>query len=450
MHVSNQGGLLRARGGGEERVTPLELFFDLVYVFAVTQLSHRLLEHTTVGGALETLMLLLVVWGVWVYTAWFTNWFDPSRLVVRLVLIAVMLASLLMSVAIPEAFGEGGLMFALAYVAIQVGRTAFTFVALRKSLGRSHPLTTTFRGVLTWLVAAGVLWIMGGLLEGEARYALWVLALAVDYGGPMVGFYIPGLGRSRTEDWTIEGGHFAERCQLFIIIALGESILVTGTTFGEIEPSALAVSAFVVAFLASVALWWIYFARSAEAARDVFTSSEDPGRLGRSAYTYFHIPMIAGIISVAASDELTVAHPGEHGTPASVALLLGGTALFLAGQAFFKWAVFGVLSWSRVVAIAALAALIPVAFAIPTLALSVAAGLIVIGLAVWETLAYGGRVRSPRRSTTKAQAVHYHRAQTGRRCPGAPRRALFAYTATLQQPWRDLASLISSPTLHTS
>jgi low temperature requirement protein LtrA len=398
MHVSDHRGPLRTRNGGEQRVTPLELFFDLVYVFAVTQLSHRLLEHLSLRGVLETLMLFLVVWGVWVYTAWFTNWFHPDRLPVRLVLVAVMLASLLMSVAIPEAFGKRGLMFALAYVAIQLGRTAFTFIALRKSLGASHPLSRTFQRILTWFVGSGVVWIIGGLLGGEARYAVWLLALAVDYSGPVVGYYIPGLGRSWTGEWTIEGGHFAERCQLFVIIALGESILVTGTTFAEIEASAVAVLAFVVAFLGSVALWWIYFSRSAEAAREVFSSSEDPGRMGRSAYTYFHMPMIAGIIAIAAADELTVAHPGEHGTLASITLTLGGTALFLAGQAFFKWAVFGVLPWSRAVAVAALMALIPVGFAIPTLALSGAAGLIVVGLAVWDTLAYG-HMRSPRRAT---------------------------------------------------
>ena len=172
----------------------------------------------------------------------------------------------------------------------------------------------------------------------------------MDFCGPLVGFWTPGLGRTRTGEWTIEGGHFAERCRLFVIIALGESILVTGTTFGEIKPSLATVSAFVVAFVGSVALWWIYFARSDEAARGAFSSSEDPGRLARSAYTYFHLPMIAGIIAIAAADELTVAHPGEHGTPASVALSLGGTALFLAGHALFKWAVFGGCpghAWSR-------------------------------------------------------------------------------------------------------
>src|ERR671920_249427 len=320
VHDSDHGGMLRTRDGGEQRVTPLELFFDLVYVFAITQLSHLLLDHLTVGGVLETLFLLLAVWWAWIYTTWTTNWFDPDRLPVRLMLVAVMLASLIMSVAIPDAFGERGLMFALAYVAIQVGRTAFVRIAL----GGTHQLSRNFQRVLSWYVASGALWIMGGLLEGEARYVLWGLALSVDFCGPIAGFWTPSLGRTRTGEWTIEGGHFAERCRLFVIIALGESLLVTGTTFGEIEPSVATVSAFVVAFFGSVALWWIYFSRGTEAASGIISSSEDPGRLARSAYTYFHIPIIAGIIAFAAADELTVAHPGEHGTPTSVALILGG------------------------------------------------------------------------------------------------------------------------------
>jgi low temperature requirement protein LtrA len=397
VHDSDRGGLLRARDGSEQRVTNLELFFDLVYVFAVTQLSHRLLDHLTVGGVLETLFLLLVVWWAWVYTIWVTNWFDPDQLALRLLLVSVMLASLVMSVAIPEAFGERGLIFAAAYVAIQVGRTLFVVLAL----GKSSSLGRNFQRILAWFAIPAVLWMAGGLLEGEARYVLWVLALALEYTGPVTGFYTPGLGRSTTEVWTVEGSHLAERCQLFVIIALGESILVTGTTFGEMAPTTATVAAFVVAFLGSAALWWIYFgAGSAEAGRDVISSSEDPGRLARSAYTYFHLPMVAGIIGVAAADELIVAHPGGHGTFASIALTLGGTALFVAGHAFFKWVLFGLLPWSRVVTIAALAALIPVGFVIPTLALGGAAALVVVVLVVWDTLAYQGRVRSPQRSAT--------------------------------------------------
>jgi low temperature requirement protein LtrA len=399
MNVPDHAGLLRTREGGDQPVAPFELFFDLVFVFAVTQLSHRLADHLTVGHALETLLLLLVVWSAWVTTAWVTNWFDPDRMPVRVMLVAVMLASLFMSVAIPKAFGEDGLMFALAYVAIQVGRAAFACIALRRSLGPSHPLSRTFQRVLFWHAVAGAMWVAGGLLDSETRYVAWVLAAVVAYGAPAIGYYTPGLGRSRTGEWAVRGGHFAERCRLFVIIALGESLLVTGATFGQVQASVATASALVVAFLGSVALWWIYFHRSAEAARGIISSSEDPGRLARSAYTYFHLPMIAGIICVAASDELAVAHPGEHGTLASIALILGGTALFVGGHSLFQWAVFGRSSFPHAVAIGALVALVPIGFLVPTLALSGAAVLVTIGLAAWETFAYQGRVHPSRRPT---------------------------------------------------
>jgi low temperature requirement protein LtrA len=279
-----------------------------------------------------------------------------------------------------------------------VGRAAFAFIALSTSLGGSHPLTRTFQRALSWHLAAGLLWIAGGLLDGQARYLLWGLALAINYGAPLLGYHIPGLGSSRTAEWTVHGLHFAERCRLFIIIALGESLLVTGTVFVDTEATTATVAAFVVAFVGSVALWWIYFHRSAEAASRVLASSADPGRLARSAYTYFHLPMVAGIIAVAAADEFTVAHPGEHGRLASVALTLGGTILFLAGHALFKRAVFQKLPWSHVVAVLVLALLVPVGLGSPALVLSAAAGLVLVGLAAWETLTPRGRLRRPNRS----------------------------------------------------
>jgi low temperature requirement protein LtrA len=395
-HVS----VLRTSDGGDQQVTPLELFFDLVYVFAVTQLSHLLLEHPTVGGALETLFLLLVVWWAWMYTTWFTNLFDPEVLPVRLLLVALMLASLLMAVAIPEAFGERGIMFALAYVAIQVGRTSFGAVALNRSLGVSHPLSRTYQRIVAWFAIPSVLWIAGGLLDGETRYALWVIALALEYAGPVARYWTPGLGRSATEEWTVEGAHFAERCQLFVIIALGESIIITGSTFADLEASTATIAAFVVAFLGSAALWWIYFARSARDASEAIVHAADPGRMARSAYTYFHLPMIAGIIAVAAADELVVAHPGDPGTFASVTLLLGGTALFVAGHGFFMWAASGRVLWSRLVAVVALVMLAPLGFGRPALALAVAAALVVVLLAAWDSMAYRRRrARSPRGAT---------------------------------------------------
>lgn len=399
MQENHAASLLRDRDGGEARVSPLELFFDLVFVFAVTQLSHRLLEHLTVVGALETLFLLLAVWWAWIYTTWFTNWFDPDRPAVRALLVTVMLVSLFMSVAIPDAFAERGLMFAAGYVAIQVGRTGFAVITLNRSLGASHPMSRNFQRILAWFTVPAVLWISGSLLEGEARYALWGLALALEYAGPAAGFWTPGLGRSTTDVWDIEGGHIAERCQRFIIIALGQSIIITGSTFVDLEASTARLAAFVNAFLGSAAFWWIYFSRHAEAARETISSADDPGRLARSGYTYFHLPMVAGIIAVAASDEITVTHPGEPGKAAFTMLVLGGTALFLAGQALFKWAISELLPWSpwsRVVAIAALAALVPVGGALPALALSAAATLVVVALVVWDTVTERQRARSRR------------------------------------------------------
>jgi low temperature requirement protein LtrA len=378
----------------------LELFFDLVYVFAVTQLSHLLLEHPTFGGAMETLFLLLVVWWAWMYTTWFTNLFDPGALPVRLLLAALMLASLLMAVAIPEAFGERGIMFALAYVAIQLGRTGFGVVVLNRSLGKSDPTSRTYQRIAAWFAVPSALWIAGGLLDGEVRYALWVIALALEYAGPVARYWTPGLGRSATEEWAVEGTHFAERCQLIILIALGESILVTGTTFGEIEVSVATVAAFVVAFLGSAALWWTYFARSARDASEAIVHAADPGRMARSAYTYIHLPMIAGIIAVAAADELVVAHPGAPGTFASVTLLLGGTALFVAGHGFFMWAASGRVLWSRLVGVVALVVLAPVGFAVPALALALAAALVVVLLAAWDSVAYQRRSARPPRGAT--------------------------------------------------
>lgn len=388
---TGSAGVLRNRDGGEQRVTPLELFFDLVYVFAITQLSHFLLEHPTIGGVLQTLFLLLVVWWAWMYTTWAANWLDPASLPVRLMLIAVMLASLVMSVAIPQAFGERGLMFALAYVAIQVGRTAFIAIAFDVS----SPLGQNFQRILAWFVVSAMFWVAGALVGGEARYVLWIVALALEYAGPVTRFWMPGLGRSNVADWSVEGSHLAERCQLFVIIALGESIIITGATFGEIEVSTATMAAFVAAFVGSAALWWIYFVRAAGVASDAIAHSEDPGRIARSAYTYFHLPMVAGIIAVAAADELIVAHPGDPGTIVSVALTLGGAALFVAGHGFFLWAITGLIPFSRLAAVAALVALAPVGFAVPALALAVAATLVVIALAAWDYLAHRKPAPSP-------------------------------------------------------
>jgi low temperature requirement protein LtrA len=380
---------LRRQQGGQ-RVTFVELFFDLVYVLAVTQLSHLLLEHLGVHGAAQTALLLMAVWTAWIYNAWFTNWFDPDRRVVRLVLLGVMLASLLMSASLPEAFGERGLVFAAAYVTMQVGRTVFVIAAL----GEDPGLRRNFQRILSWLVASGLLWLAGGLAQGRSREALWLAAVVADFTAPACGFYTPGLGRSRTTDWTITGGHMAERCQLFVIIALGESLLVTGTTFGELPLSAVTVAALVVAFAGSVALWWVYFDRSAEDAGEVIARSADPGRLGRSAYTYCHIPMVAGIIVAAVGDELMLAHPDGHAGAATAATVLGGPALFLAGHGAFKRMVFGRVSVPRLLAVLALGGLWPLSPVLSPLLLAAAATLVVAAVAAADAMAARARARS--------------------------------------------------------
>ena len=372
--------LLRDDGDGDHRVTPLELFFDLVYVFAITQLSHLLLEHLDVHGALQTGMLLLAVWWAWIYTAWTTNWLDPNQRPVRLMLIGVMAASLIVSAVLPEAFGERGAIFAVAYVAMQVGRTLFVVYSTR-----DHPdLYRNFLRILAWLVFSGVFWIAGGFASGTTREVLWLVAVAVDLTAPAAGFFTPGLGRSTTHDWNISGEHMAERCQLFVIIALGESILVTGATFGDLEFTSVTLAAFVVAFLGSVALWWVYFDRSAQAAEEAIAQSDDPGALGRNAYTYMHLPIVAGIIVTAVGDELAIAHPLGHASPETVVTVLGGPALFLAGHALFKRVVFGIWSVPRLVAIVLLAIVGIVGRDLAPLALATSALVILAGVCVWD------------------------------------------------------------------
>ena len=372
--------LLRERGGGETRVEPIELFFDLVFVFAVTQLTHLLLDHLTPRGAAETLLLLMAVWSAWSFTTWTTSWFDSRTLPVRLLLVGLMLGSLFMSAAVPQAFGAQGLAFAAAYVAIQVGRNWVTLVAI----GRGHPLTSNFLRVLTWSVGLGILWIAGGVAEGDRRVVLWALAVAIDYVVTWFGFPIPGFGRTRTPEWMIAGEHLAERNELFVILALGESIVITGATYGEAPRSGATVAAFIVAFIGSVALWWLYFDRGAPAGREAIAQTVDPGGLGLSAYSYFHLPMVAGIIIAAGGDELTIAHPLERATTAVPMLILGGPALYLVGNALFNWELSRRVPWSRLVAIAALVALVPLAASTSALVLMVAATVILVALVVWD------------------------------------------------------------------
>ena len=380
------------RGDGRGEVRPVELFFDLVYVLAITQLTHHLLGHLTLRGALETLILLLAVWGAWINTAWITNYFDLAPRAVRLVLLALMLAGLIMSAAVPEAFGPKGPGFVAGFLAVLLGGTSMVWAAV----GRDHHLGPVFERVLVWWSAAGLAWVAGLAVEDEARIAVWGAAVLLMYGVMWLGFPVPRLGRAHTTDYTIAGEHMAHRCLLFVIIALGESILVTGSTFGELPTSASACAALVVAFAGSAAFWWIYFDRGADAAARVIAEADDPGRLGLTAYTYVHIAIVAGVLVAAAADELALAHPGDDVDRGTAALILGGPALYLAGSALFKRALWGYVPRPRWLGLLALAALVPLAVVgPPVLLLLTAATAVVVAVAVWETLLY----RHPAAST---------------------------------------------------
>jgi low temperature requirement protein LtrA len=358
-------------------VTSVELFFDLVYVFAVTQLSQHLLHDLTARGALETLVLFLAVWWAWNYTAWATNWIDPDRPPVRVLMLALMLISLVMSAKIPRAFEDEALGFAAAYVAIQVVRSGFMVFALR-----GQRMARNYAQLLAWSCIAGVAWIVGAFLHGDARLLTWIAALALDYGAPLHGFALPILGRTPTRAWTLAGGHLAERNRLVVLIALGESILALGKTFSELDARASLVIAFVAGFVLIASLWWVYFVRYAEEAALEITRSVDPTRMARAGYAYAHAIMVAGVIVVAVAIERTMVEPSGDTSTATATVILGGPALYLAGNALFSFALTRRTPQSRLVGIVLLAALVPLATVVEPLVLSITATLVVLTLAL--------------------------------------------------------------------
>jgi low temperature requirement protein LtrA len=390
----------RTHDGQEQRTTTLELFYDLVFVFAITQVSHLLLADLTWKGAGESAFVLLVVWWSWNYTTWVTNELDPESIVVRMVLIGLMLASFLMAVAIPDAFGDRALLFAGAYVVIQVGRHSFlTFVAAgagsveRERAGR----------ILIWFIAAGVLWIAGALAEGSARTILWLLALAVDYGAPLCTFYVPGLRRIAPSAWALETGHFAERFQLFVILALGESIVVTGATAAGEELGATRLAAFAVAFLGTAAMWWLYFNYAAAIAQRRLEMAANSTQLARDAYTYLHVLMVAGVIVAAVGDEIVIAHPDEVLHGAELVAVCAGPAIYLLAQTLFRLRMAGTLSTKRLGGAVACVAAAAVGAVAPALVLAVL--LLAIMIAVIAAEQVSGRRRAARGEPSPMEAL---------------------------------------------
>jgi low temperature requirement protein LtrA len=332
------------RRGEEQRATTLELFYDLVFVFAVTQVSHLLLDDLSWRGVGHMTLALLVVWWAWNYTTWVTNELDPDSAVVRLLLIALMLASLLLAVAIPDAFGDRALLFAGSYVAIQVGRHSFlTFVAA----GRGTIERERAGRILVWFVAAGTLWLAGAFADGSARTLLWLAALAIDYFAPLVLYWIPGRPPLSGDTWDVETAHFAERFQLFMIISLGETIVITGATTSQLDLDAARLLAFGLAFLSTAAMWWLYFDYVAGIAQRRLELAADRTRLARDGYTYLHVVMVAGVIVSAVGDELVIAHPTDRLPVREVTVVVAGPAIYLLGHVLFRLRMAGSLSWKR-------------------------------------------------------------------------------------------------------
>ncbi|SIS00307.1 low temperature requirement protein A [Williamsia sterculiae] len=379
-------GWLRTRDS-ESSVTNIELFFDLIFVFAVTQVSHHLLgdEHPTWGSAGQSALLLAMLWTAWVYTTWITNWLDPDRDPLRFMLIGSMMCSLVVAAAIPHAFDKWGHVVGIAYAVMHIGRAAVAVALLR-----GEALQANYIRILTWCTLTGCLAVIGGFADGWWRIGLWTAAVVIDFLGGVVGFYVPFLGRSTSQgDWvTIDGHHFAERCQAFVLIALGESIVITGSSLatdldeGHLDFSV--VGAFGLTFVGAAALWWLYFDRAGEQGSRVAATTDDPGRISTVAYHWIHPIIVAGIIVTAAADELVFHEPTAQGVPAATWTILGGTALFITGHALYLGIVRGRIPVGHLVALVGVGVLAVVSSWVSVLTLAALVAAVVVGLCLWD------------------------------------------------------------------
>lgn len=377
--------LLRDRAVGT-RVSNSELFFDLVYVVAVTQLSTLLRENPSWHGALQGAVLLGMIWNVWVYTTWVTNWLDPERTPTRIMLLAMMAGSIVLAAGVTEAYGERGLWVGIAYAAMQILRSLYTVLATCSD----RSLQRNYLRILSWCVLSGACAVAGGLVEGELRLVLFAAAVVVDIVGGILQFWTPWLGRTDTRDWTIDGPHFAERCQAFMLIALGESVVGIGAPLISAEHvDAAGIVGLVGAFVAVVTLFLLYFDRWAEAGTAAIARTDDPGKLAARAYHLVHPIMIGGIILIAAGNEEVLAPllgGAEHEAPAAAIdwFCAGGAALFVLGHAVYVRMISGHLSITHLIALALLVvlALIAVPLQLTALAVGLATGAVLVLLLI--------------------------------------------------------------------
>jgi low temperature requirement protein LtrA len=376
-----------------ERVTPLELFFDLVFVLAITECTTLMAHHPTWAGLGQGLLVLGVLWWAWASYAWLTSVIDPEAGPVRLVFFAAMASMLVAAICVPEAFGNLALAFALSIGFFRVAHIALFTIASadNPNLRRS----TVALGIST-AVAVGIL-VTASAFDGVTQAALWVLALALDFGGP----YFFG-----EEGWQLVPGHFAERHGLIIIIALGESIVEIGTgAAGQLDLGIGVAAVLGVGVVA--ALWWVYFDVVAlVSARRLAAAERGPvqNRLARDSYTYLHLFLVAGIVLTAFGLEEVLAHTDEHLRWETAVGLCGGIALYLLGLVAFRYRQKG--DWNRYkpICAAGLLILIPIATTIPALLTLAIAMLLLALLVVREHTNYDERRDELRSRNTMTEA----------------------------------------------
>jgi low temperature requirement protein LtrA len=377
--------------GAERDVSPLELFFDLVYVFAIGQVSHHLVAHVDLRTGAETVILALAVFYAWYMAAWGANWLDPDPLPVRVALVGLMFASLLMAVGIDDAFDDRAWLFVTGYLLFQIGRCAFLIVALR-----GRPQGEHFVNNLVWELLSGVLWVAGAIADGEARLLLWGLAVAGAYVGGWAQHWLPGRGRRVDLEHTeIAGRHLVERFRLFFMIVLGESVLAMGNAFAG-EPFELErLLALAIGFAGTVALWWCYFQRAEALGARAAETADDAGVVGLWG-TWMLTLIVLGVIAIAVADELAIVHPGDDATVGFTILTFGGPALFLFAQLLFQYAALGRAPRSRALGLGALAILAVATAQLPLIVGIAASSAVLIAVAITDTVHEG--VQAPSRS----------------------------------------------------
>ncbi|GLZ79808.1 low temperature requirement protein A [Actinorhabdospora filicis] len=352
----------------ERRVSWAELFFDLIFVFAVTQVSALLLSGHSPAGVARALVVLVPVYWVWIGTSVFINTRGTDRPLERLGVFGVGLCSLLMALAIPDAYGERGVWFGVAYLVARAIIAAMTFMGV--------PLLLNPVGIS--LFTSGPLLIVGGFLDGRARWILWGLAALIDLSTPR-------LTRKRLLRLKFDAPHLAERFGLLVIIALGESIVAIGAPLASAKHVAAgAIAGVAVAFVIAVGLWWVYFNYAADAVRHALATTEIKTDLVRQVLTYGHFLFIAGIIAVAVGLDEAVAHYSHRLPVAVVALLYGGCALYLGTFGYTRWAMFRKVATWRLTGAGLAVLLAPVAVFVPAIAAMGILAALLVALNAWE------------------------------------------------------------------